>query len=541
VASKRQLGAWGFEGGAYPAPAPLLVLLSERLGEAAGLPRADLSRFEARPRRLPELPAERSDELFDRLLHSRGQGLTDLIRLRAGAVPAVADTVLRPVNEAEVEAVLQAAASSGVRVIPFGGGTSVTGGVNVLPGDEPVVSLDLERLSGISDLDERSGLATFGAGTAGPALEEALAARGFTLGHFPQSFECSTLGGWIATRASGQESLGYGGIEGLVAGLELVAPAGKLSLPAFPASASGPDLRQLVLGSEGRFGVITRATVRVRSHPSSLQIKGTLLPSWEDGIEAARRLLQERVPLDVLRLSDPTETEFALAVGLRKDRPTGRIARRLLGLRGVTERSCMMLSGAVGDSIDVDGVLREAAAILKSHGGVGLGASPGKRWVADRFRHPYLRDSLLDHGYATDTLETAAPWSRLGELSSRIASALSSALARDDERVVVLCHLSHAYPDGASLYFTYFFRTPNDPDEATARWAGLKRAATTAILDSGGTLSHHHGIGSWHAPWYEREVGASGWRLVERIAAELDPTGTLNPHVLLDPVDRLES
>jgi alkyldihydroxyacetonephosphate synthase len=527
---KRQLGAWGVEGVEYPVPASLLALLTERLGPSKPIPRFDPSRFRASSARsIPKLPSDVSFENIDRLAHARGQGLTDLIRLRTGTVPALPDAVVRPAREDEVEAILQACATSGVRVIPWGGGTSVTGGVNVVPSDEPVVAVDLERLSGLTEIDEVSGLATFGAGTLGPDVEASLGTHEFTLGHFPQSFELSTLGGWIATRASGQESLGYGSIERLVAGLDVVAPAGRLTLAPFPASAAGPDLRQLVLGSEGRLGIVTRATMRVRPRPPELVVTGTILPSWEEGLEAARELLRRAVPLDLLRLSDAPETEMSLALGLRKDRPLHRILRRVLSLRGVTEKSCLILCGAAGDGLD------EASSVLKARGGIGLGASPGKRWVRDRFRLPYLRDSLLDSGYATDTLETAAPWSRLSELSALVRNALES-----HGPVLVLCHVSHPYRDGASLYFTFFFPCPVDPDDASGRWARLKRVATEAVVAGGGTLSHHHGVGSWHAPWYEREVGPDGARIVRGIAAALDPTGILNRNVLLDPSDRLE-
>lgn len=538
---RRRIDGWGFEDEDFPAPAPLLALLRERLGEASPLSRADLSRYRApAPRGVPELFAETSTADLDRLRHARGRGLTDLVRIRTGTVPAVPDAVVRPVNEAEVEAVLQASSAAGLRVIPWGGGTSVTGGVNAMPGGQPIVSLDLERLAGLSELDAQSRLATFGAGTTGPDVERALGAQGLTLGHYPQSFELSTLGGWIATRASGQESLGYGGIENLVAGLALVAPAGRLMLPAFPSSAAGPDLRQLVLGSEGRLGVVTRATVRVRPKPERLVVTGMVVPSWEEGLDASREIVQRRIPLDLLRLSDANETEVALSLGLRKDRPLDRVLRRLLSFRGVTERSCMVLVGARGDELEVDGALGEASDVLRDRNAVSLGASPGRRWAADRFRHPYLRDSLLDAGYATDTLETAAPWASLDALSRAAADAIEKALAEDDERVLVLCHVSHLYPDGASSYFTFFFRCPRDPDEATARWASIKRKATEAIVSGGGTLSHHHGIGSWHAPWYEREVGCDGLRLLESAAAVLDPRATLNPQVLFDPTDRLE-
>ncbi len=278
----------------------------------------------------------------------------------------------------------------------------------------------------------------------------------------------------------------------------------------------------------------------MRPKPERLVVTGTLVASWEEGLTAGRDILKAGIPLDLLRLSDGTETEVALALGLRKDRPVDRVLRRLLSLRGVTEKSCMVLLGATGDELEVDGALGEASEILRSRNAVSLGESPGEKWAADRFRHPYLRDSLLDAGYATDTLETAAPWSRLAELSRDIRIAIEESLAVDDERVLVLCHVSHPYRDGASLYFTSFFRCPRDPDEATARWATIKRRATEAVVSGGGTLSHHHGVGSWHAPWYPREVGADGVRLVERAAAALDPSGILNPHALLDPTDWLE-
>ena len=537
----RRLAAWGFEGESYPPSGPLLAWLEERLGGCAPFAAFDLTRFKAPPAKsLPKLPGALSVDVVDRLTHARGQGLTDLLRLRSGTVVALPDAVVRPRDDAEVEAILRICTPAGVRVIPWGGGTSVTGGVNVIPEQSAVITLDLEHLCGLQSLDPLSGLATFAAGTTGPAVEAALRERGFTLGHFPQSWELSTLGGWAATRASGQESLGYGDIHNLVAGLDLVAPAGRLHLPSYPSTAAGPDLRELVLGSEGRLGVITRLTVRVRPVPGTVQVVGTLLPSWQDGLEGARQLLQQGVPLTLLRLSDETETEVAVAIGLSGHRWAAPLARRWLRLRGITKSGCLMLCGAAGDEAHVRATLGAAHALLRQHGGVSLGTRPGARWLADRFRHPYLRDALLDIGIATDTLETAAPWSRLAELSQRVRRALSSSLEAEGEATAVLCHVSHPYRDGASLYFTFFFRCPSDPGAAVARWATLKRAATAAVVDGGGTLSHHHGVGSWHAPWLGREIGEPGLRVLGAAAAVMDPAGVLNPHVLLDPTDRLE-
>ncbi len=541
---RRRLDGWGFEGERFLPPSALRAWLERRLGRGEAFPRFDPSGFRAGvPRPLPELPGRPSAEPLERLARARGQGLPDLLRLRSGTVPALPDAVLRPRDPAEVEAALAVCARAGVRVVPRGGGTSVTGGINLVPGGPPALCLDLSALAGLEALDETSGLAVFGAGTAGPAIETALAERGWTLGHFPQSWELSTLGGWIATRASGQESLGYGGISDLVAGLEVIAPAGRLALAAQPASAAGPDLRQLVLGSEGRLGVVTRATVRIRRRPAAVALEGSLLPTWEAGLDAVRTLVRDRPPpsrLTIVRLSDPPETEVAMAVGLAARRWAAPLVEAWLRLRGAGEGACLLLYGGGGDESDLDETLEAARSALRRRGGVPLGRGPGRRWLADRFRHPYLRDGLLDLGIATDTLETAAPWSRLPALYLAVRGALAGALDAEGERTAVLCHVSHLYEDGASLYFTFFFRCPRDPERAISRWAALKRAATTALAAAGGTLSHHHGIGAWHAPWLASEVGEAGVRVLAAAAAALDPEGILNPQALLDPTDRLE-
>jgi alkyldihydroxyacetonephosphate synthase len=542
--SERSLSAngWGFAGTSFPPPAALLSWLAERLGATAPRSAVDPTAVvlpAARP--LPELPAAVSAEPMDRLLHARGRGFSDLVRLRSGRLPAAPDAVARPADAGEVEALIQACSRHGLRAIPWGGGTSVTGGVNTLAGAAPAVVVDLAGVAGLRRLDARAGLATFGGGTTGPALEASLAPHGLTLGHFPQSWELSTVGGWAATRSSGQESLAVGRIEELVAGLELVAPAGRLSLPALPASAAGPDLRRLALGSEGRLGVITEVTVRVRPRPAERRIEALLLPSWEAGQEAVRVLSRSGIDLQMLRLSDPAESEVALATGLG-GHSWEPLARGWLRLRGVGSEACLLLVGGAGSVVAADEALDDARAFLRRQlgrgGVVSLGQRPGRRWLADRFRHPYLRDGLLDRGIATDTLETAAPWSALPGLWSAVRGALVGGLP--GEAVPVLCHVSHVYPDGASLYFTFFFRAAADPEEDIARWAVLKRTATEALLAAGGTLSHHHGVGSWHAPWLHREVGEAGLRILRAAAREVDPAGVLNPHVLLDPVDRLE-
>ncbi|MEM8963160.1 MAG: FAD-binding oxidoreductase [Acidobacteriota bacterium] len=533
----RRLGAWGFEGHETEVKPTLAAWLDSRLGaERAPLPRLDREALQPlpEPRSLPELGCETSIEPLDRLTHARGQGLTDLLRLRTGTVPAVPDAVARPTDDDQVETLLRVAAQHDVRIIPFGGGTSVTGGVNVIADDRPTISVDLERLATVEALDDKAGLVTAGAGIRGPALEAALQAKGLTLGHFPQSFELSTLGGWIVTRSSGQESLGYGGIEDLTAGVELIAPGGRLVVPALPRSAAGPDLRAMVLGSEGRYGIVTRATMRVRDFPHHQRVEAALAEDWSWGVELARALTRERVPLTMLRLSDTPETQVAMAAGLGGGFK-GAVVRNVLRLRGIGREACLLLFGAAGGTDQVDGTFETVRLLARRHRTKWLGASPGKTWQRDRFHHPYLRDALLDRGIATDTLETAVPWSSV----QRVYDAVRKALG-DDDKVPVLCHLSHPYLDGTSLYFTWFFPVDADVDVTSARWAEVKRRASRALVETGATISHHHGVGSWHAPWLADETGDLGHRMLASVANELDPSGVLNPHVLLDPTDRLE-
>lgn len=532
----RRLAGWGFEGEGFEPSAEMLTWLEDRLGPASPLPPAAAPEtFLPGPgRSLPSFPGDVSDDPRDRLHHARGQGLPDLIYLRAGAVPATPDAVARPTDEEQIRAILRSASEAGIAVIPRGGGTSVTGGVHVEPDGPPTVVLSLERLDALETLDPESGLATFGAGAMGPAVEAALDPEGFTLGHFPQSWELSTVGGWVAARASGQESLGYGRIEDMTAGLTLIAPAGRLVLPAQPGAAAGPELRQLVLGSEGRCGVISRVTLRVRRKPEDTHVEAWLLPSWGQGLEASRELVQEGVPLTLLRLSNEPETEVALTVGLSGHTLLAPVARAWWRLRGI-RRGCLLLLGMAGTMRDRERARDAAVDVLGRHGAVGLGTRPGRTWKEDRFRHPYLRDALLDRGLATDTLETAAPWSRLPELAAATIHAIETSLEDQGERVACLCHVSHPYRDGASLYFILFFRCPADPGQAVERWWRIKRAATEALIDHGGVLSHHHGIGRWHAPWMERALGTTGIELVDDVARSLDPQGILNPGVMTPP------
>lgn len=517
----RRWNGWGQADYSVPLPPEALALLESAIGSAQAIPDTPLESALAgvppsrlRPHPLVQTGAE------DRLRHARGQSLPDWIALRSGRIGRFPDGVAFPQHEDDVRSLLEHAEREGLLLIPYGGGTSVVGHINPPPDDRPALTVDLARLDRLIEFDPVSRLATFEVGVTGPELERQLAERGFTLGHFPQSFEFSTLGGWVATRSTGQQSLFYGRIEDLYAGGRLESPSGRVDLPPFPASAAGPDLRHLVLGSEGRAGILTRAIVRVRPRPAHERFSAIFFRSWQEGIEAVRTAVQAGTPASMLRLSDPTETETTLTLAGKA--AATRWLRRGLGLLGLGGARCLLIAASSGD----------AGARLRLPG-LGAGAAIGNRWRRSRFLTPYLRNTLWERGYATDTLETALPWSAVIACSQAILRALRAGLDPEGERVLAFAHLSHVYPDGASIYATYLFRRSSDPDRTLERWRRLKSAATEALLAHGGTISHQHGVGLDHAPYLGREKGAPGVAALEAALRSLDPPGMMNPGKLL--------
>jgi alkyldihydroxyacetonephosphate synthase len=472
---------------------------------------------------------------FERVTHATGRSLPDLLRLRRGELHALPEAVLYPAEEGAVAAVLRIAADANLAVVPFGGGSSVVGGVTPLctAGQAGALSLDTTRLERLVRIDAESHTATFEAGVDGPSLEAELGARGWTLGHFPQSFEHSTLGGWIATRSVGQQSDGYGGIDELVVALRVVTPAGVIRTIEVPRSAAGPDVGALVLGSEGAFGVIVEATLRVRPRPARADDRGMLFRSFSEGVTAVRAVRRAELGVAMLRLSDADETELSLL--LRHD-PARRFDPAASALSfaerlGYGPGRCALLYGAEGESRAVRGALRRARGILLRHGGLPLGRSPGRSWRRERFRTPYLRDWLLDHGVAADTMETSLPWSRLESGHGAIVRALRAAAESHAGAGLAMAHLSHSYRDGACLYFTVLY--PVDAGRDVEQWTAIKRAATEAIVAAGGTLSHHHGVGVDHKEWVAREKGALAVEALRAAKRSVDPQGLMNPGKLL--------
>jgi alkyldihydroxyacetonephosphate synthase len=395
----------------------------------------------------------------------------------------------------------------------------------------PTLTLNLNRLNRMLSFDEIDQLATFQAGVTGPQIEDQLKQYGYVLGHYPQSFEYSTLGGWIATRSSGQQSYYYGRIEDLFAGGHLETPAGSLDLPPFPASAAGPDLRHMILGSEGRFGIITEATVRVRPIPQEETFYTIIFHDWESGVAAVRAIAQSDVPVSMLRLSDAQETETTLALSGRER--TIAWAERGLRLLNYGPERCLLFYGVTGNLQDTRRTRRWAKAIARHHGGLPAGSTIGNQWQKNRFFTPYLRNTLWERGYALDTLETAVTWTSVLETAKDIKEAIAFGLNDIGERVLVFAHLSHVYRDGASIYVTYLYRRAMDADETLRRWQVLKTAASRVIVSHGGTISHQHGVGLDHAPYLEAEKGPLGMAWLSVVGQAADPRSSLNPGKLL--------
>lgn len=450
-----------------------------------------------------------------RVRHTRGKSTPDLLRIRAGDASDAPDAVLLPADHDQVQAAVTWCSDRRVVLVPFGGGTSVVGGLAPRrDGFAGVVALDLSRLDRLVAVDPVSGTAELEAGLLGPAAEALLAEHGLTLGHHPQSFEYASIGGFAATRSSGQASSGFGRFDAMVVGMRVATPLGTLELGRAPATAAGPDLRQVVLGSEGAFGVVTAVTVRVRRLAEEKVYEAWRFPSFADGATALRTLTQERIAPTVLRLSDESETAINLA------RPSE--------VGTASEGGCLMVAGYEGTREYVARTRAVVTERLRALGGEPLGEEAGAAWAAGRFHGPYLRDSLLDVGVLVETLETATFWSRVPDVHTAVKAALEESLAGADP--IVLCHISHVYETGASLYFTVAARQGPDP---LAQWAAAKAAASDAIVAAGATITHHHAVGRDHLPWLAAEIGPVGVEMLRALKERLDPAGVLNPGVLV--------
>jgi alkyldihydroxyacetonephosphate synthase len=453
-----------------------------------------------------------------RLHRTRGKSTPDLLKLRSGDGSDSPDAVVRPGTHDEVAAVIAWCVRRHVALVPFGGGTSVVGGLAVQrEGYAGVISLDLVRFDRLLEVDHESMTAVLEPGLRGPAAEALLAAEGLTLGHFPQSFEYATIGGFAVTRSSGQSSAGYGRFDSLVVGLTVATPQGTLELGRSPANAAGPDLRELVLGSEGAFGVVTAVRVRVRRLPAVKVYESWRFASFVEGATAMRTLAQAGMLPTVVRLSDESET----AINLARPADVG------AGDDAAEPGGCLMIAGYEGTQEAADARRAACTSMLEGLGGTNLGEDGGRAWAAGRYHGPYLRDSLLDVGVLVDTLETVTFWSNLHHVYTAVKEALTGSLG---DGTIVLCHISHVYETGASLYFTVAARQTDDP---VAQWYAAKAAASDAMVHNGASITHHHSIGQDHKPWLAEEIGPVGVMILRAVKERLDPTGILNPGVLI--------
>jgi alkyldihydroxyacetonephosphate synthase len=514
---------WGWgEPGQAPDPGELEALapaLEAMLGFAAQPPErpAPLRPLPA-PRRRPPAPLEplASDAPLDRARHGLGRSYSDVVRGLRGCVDHPPDLVLRPRSEAEVAAVLDWCADEGVAVVPFGGGTSVVGGVEPAVGDgfAAVVSLDLGALCGVAEVDVVARAARVRAGTPGPVLERQLGPHGLTMRFFPQSFERSTVGGWLATRAAGHFATGPTHVDELVESIRMVTPAGVLQSRRLPSSGAGPSPDRLALGSEGTLGVITEAWLRVLPRPQRRAAALLAFASFDAGAAAVRALVQAGLRPATCRLLDPLEAALSGTF------PGGEAA---------------LLLGVESAALPVDGELRAALELATQAGGRVLeqGERAGGSWRSSFRQAPHLRDRLVLLGVLVETFETAVTWERLEALVAGVRRAVGEALRRVCGAGLLACRLTHAYPDGAAPYFTVL--APARRGSELSQWAEVKAAASEAVLAAGGTITHHHAVGRDHRRWYDRQRPDPFALALGAAKAALDPAGVLNPGVLLGP------
>jgi alkyldihydroxyacetonephosphate synthase len=476
-----------------------------------------------------------------RLRHCRGQSIPDWIAIHSGQFEAFPDGVALPNSTREVQELLQFAKQENLILIPYGGGTSVCGHINPLASRRPIITVAMSNMNQLIDFDKKSQIATFGAGTLGPDVEKQLSAHGYTLGHFPQSWELSTIGGWVASRSSGQQSLRYGRIEKMFAGGNIETLQGSLDIPTFPASSAGPDVREMILGSEGRMGIITEVKMRVTKIAEEENFYVAFFPNWEIGMEATREIVQSGTQLSMMRLSNEVETASHLKLS-GHDRGV-KYLEKYLTLRGISStrnEKTMFTFGITGTKIQCQSALKMTKQFLRKHKGIYIGTGLGKHWEHSRFRSPYLRQGFWDAGIVVDTMETCLDWSLVPAavkcMESDIANALksdSNTSADTDEHIHVFTHLSHFYGQGCSVYTTFLFRMDQDYEKTLQRWMKLKAAGAEAIVKHGGTISHQHGVGKDHAPYLASEKGKLGIKAITKLCNVFDPEQQMNPGTLV--------
>ncbi len=455
----------------------------------------------------------------DRALHTYGRSYGDVVCAFRGEFESPPDVVAHPRGEHELRTVLDWALSTGAAVIPFGGGTSVVGGVGPVRGENHVgvVSIDLKALDRVLEIDRVSLSARIQAGATGPRLESQLGEHGLTLRHFPQSFQFSTLGGWIATRAGGHFATLYTHIDDLVESIRALTPVGDWESRRLPGSGAGVSPDRMLLGSEGTLGVITEAWVRVRPRPRHRASAAVRFADFETGAGAVRALSQSGLHPANCRLIDPAEAALTGA-------GDGSAALLVLGFEAAHH--------------NVDPWMSIALQCCGDHGGSWERRAPRDgdavgSWRETFLRAPYLRDTLIAIGVLSETFETAITWERFPAFHATVMQRTAEAVQRACGRGRVSCRFTHVYPDGPAPYYTVL--APARRGHELEQWAEIKRAAADAVIFGGGTITHHHAVGRDHRPWYDGQRPDAFAGALRAAKRAVDPTGALNPGVLIDP------
>ncbi len=453
------------------------------------------------------------------------------------------DLIVYPASEADVVAVVKAAHEHNAVLIPFGGGTNIAGCIEPKDRDGRfIVSLDMCRMHRVLAVDKKSLLARMEAGVYGPHMEEQLEAEGVTLGHFPDSFVHSTLGGWVATRSAGMQSDKYGKIEDMVIALRMVTPSGTIVTRTVPNTSNGIDVRSLCVGSEGILGVITEVTMQVHRLPEYKLFEGWLFPDFESGIHGIHECVRHGTMPVITRLNDPGKT--ALSAAFKKvesplKQKIGAVMKWYLrNIKGIDfTKCCMMTTAYEGDYDTFHMQRRESNRVFRKHGGVNLGEGPGNSFKEAKYDFPHVRDYLMDRGVMGDVSETSTTWENLHNLYTKTLANIQKAIRDTGVDPWVGCHISHNYHTGASLYFTFGCRQIKGRE--MDQYLYIKKAAEDSFLQNGGTVSHHHAIGTEHLPWIEADLSPTGLKAVRAIKDGLDPKSVMNPGKILPGPDPL--
>ncbi|HMR47924.1 MAG TPA: FAD-binding oxidoreductase [Arachnia sp.] len=467
-----------------------------------------------------------------RVVHGFGKGVRDLVRVRRGEFGRLPDVVVYPGTEDEVARLVDAVVAADGVIIPFGGGSNIVAALEAVPGEtRQVVSVNLARMRAVREIDEQSGLALIEAGVYGPDMETQLNALGWTLGHHPDSFVWSTLGGWIATRSSGMQSDKYGDIADITRGLTMVMPGQVLELRPLPSSSSGPSVREMVLGSEGRLGIITKAWVNVHRIPEVRELQAYFFATYEDGLKACQQIVESDASVMMARVSDPLETQYIMANGKQSSKVSSMASKaiqKIMESKGWDlENICMSFVGFEGSANHVRYEKGLVSKIVKANNGMGVGKGPGLLYDQKKYDTPYIRDFMLDRGIVADVSETSTPWAYAAELHTNVVAAAHQAMQERGVTGVVFCHLSHSYHSGACQYFTFAIK--DDSEENLITYDHVKRAIQQAFMDNHATVSHHHGVGEEHSPWMDQDISPAGVFIQRKLFDGVDPGRNLNP------------